>query len=534
MKKSLLLAGLCAIALSASAQNPFAYGIKTTGVQDGVATGETVVLKYTLNAAAESGKIDIYDLGKENPIPVKTIELTAEQLTKADHEVEVAVGDLPGNTELAYTVTTTGAKITAAKEIFSDLAGGGAHQYWSPYGVACDNDPDSKHFGRVLITESQGNMGAAYFTKASGVGPGLYEYDPQGNPVQNASVAAAQYGYNPFQWVGDKYTSTSSAQTTRFNAKKVRIAKDGRIFLGVLNCINNPIYTVNPDNLGEWTPLFKGTIDANESGYVNDGDGNMVAAPSAAFDIIGEGSDLKLVNLGSKFGQSYSYGNYTCYEYPIGEATEWATKPGDLDEVFPFSMQYTISAQSVSLAYDKDGGIWYAQYRGAPTEAQPAIKHATFNAEDGEWVEDYSNITTVVRGGGIAFNKDYTLLAIPKANNTLGVYTVENTANGPVLTEKYSVTTTTIRGFNDICFDYADNIYSCDNGKEVMQQIQLPVEDPTTLVPCPTSEIFKTGTVTAVKDLNVTKVEARKYMQNGQLVIEKDGVKYNAAGQVIK
>jgi len=41
--------------------------------------------------------------------------------------------------------------------------------------------------------------------------------------------------------------------------------------------------------------------------------------------------------------------------------------------------------------------------------------------------------------------------------------------------------------------------------------------------------------VTAVTDLNTEKVnKVSKYMLDGQLVIEKDGVKYNAAGQVIK
>ncbi|MBQ0069235.1 MAG: hypothetical protein KBT09_05720, partial [Bacteroidales bacterium] len=175
-------------------------------------------------------------------------------------------------------------------------------------------------------------------------------------------------------------------------------------------------------------------------------------------------------------------------------------------------------------------GIWYAQYRGTPNEAQPALNHVAL--KNGEWLEDYSDITSVVRGGGIAWNKDYTMLAIPKGNNLLGIYSVEKGENGIALNQLHSLSLSSIRGFNDIAWDYANNIYACDNGKEVLQQIQLPAEEPTAVTP--TNFTFEV-VATAVKDLN-TKVNnsVRKYIENGMIVIEKDGVKYNVAGQTIK
>lgn len=526
MKKALLFAGFAALALCASAQNPFAYGIRTTGVSNGVATGKTITVNYTLNADAESGAIKFYNAGKT---AVKAVDLAGDQLTKGTHAVEVSIEDLEANAAYGFTITTTGAKIDAVKEVFSDFGAGMAHQYWSPYGVACDNDPMSKHFGRVLITESQANQGDTYFTKAHGVGAGLYEYDPQGNPVVNGANST-KYGYNPFQWVHATYEG--GAKSSKFFAKKVRIAQDGRIFLGVLDCVSNPLYTINPDNLGEWTPVFQGTLATDASGCINNAEGAMVAAPSAAFDVVGKGENLKIANLGSKFGQSYSYGNYTCYEYALGAANTWSEAAAA--EVFPFSLQYTISAQSVSIAYDKDGkGMWYAQYRATPSGEQPAIKHATLKANG--WEEDYSDITTVVRGGGIAYNKDYTLLAIPAGNNVLKVYTVDKDNDGkPVLTEKYVLNTPSIRGYNDICFDYANNIYSCDNGKEVMQQLQLPLENPTVEVPCPESELFSIPVSTGVTDITSTEVKAKKVIENGQVVIIKGDKKYNLMGVEIK
>lgn len=527
MKKTLLFAGLAALAFSASAQHPFAYNLHADGITDHFATGKTITVNYTLNADAVSGSVKILEVTSQGQ-PVAEVVLEGDQLTKGTHAVEISVENLAPGVDYGYVISTTGAATDTPKEVFSDFGSGAAHTFWSPYGLAIDNDPESKHFGRVLVTETQSNQANTYFAKAQGVGAGLYEFDPQGNPVTNGTE---KYGYNPFQWVNGTYKA--SGQTKMF-AKKVRIAQDGRIFLGVLDCVNNPIYTINPDNLGDWSPVFQGTLENDSTGLILDADNKMVAAPSAAFDVVGSGSNLKLVNLGSKCGQTFSYGNYTCYEYPLGNAKTWSTAVTADAEVMPFSLQYTISAQSVSVAYEQDGkGIWYVQYRGAPTDAQPAIKHATF--KDGAWEEDYSDITTVARGGGVAFNKDYTLLAIPAGNFKLKVYEVGKDGEGkPTLTVKYDLTTTSIRGFNDICFDYANNIYACDNGKEVIQQIQLPIAEPTAEVQCRIEDLFSVSVSTGVTDITTTEVKAQKVIENGQVVIVKGDKKYNTMGAEIK
>lgn len=107
MKKALLFAGFAALALCASAQNPFAYGIRTTGVSNGVATGKTITVNYTLNADAESGAIKFYNAGKT---AVKAVDLAGDQLTKGTHAVEVSIEDLEANAAYGFTITTTGAK----------------------------------------------------------------------------------------------------------------------------------------------------------------------------------------------------------------------------------------------------------------------------------------------------------------------------------------------------------------------------------------------------------------------------------------
>lgn len=510
--KKILLTCLCMAALTASAQNPFAYGISAIlpeGNQFVEGYAEALPISYTLNAAATKVVINFYKDGATTP--VKTVELTAaEALTAGTHTADVAVSDLK-NGAYTWSITATGAAITSPVEMDKYI------QFWSPYGIAIDNNPESAHFGRVLCGESQASAPSTYFSQQHG-GIGLFEFDPQLNFVAryDGGLSMANFKY------------PKGAQLAAFHVKKVRISKDGRVFVGMLDCVNNPIYELDPNDLSKWTPIFNGTLAADTTGIVTNAEGKTVAIASAAFDIVGSGKDLKIVNLSSKYGMSYSYENYSCNEYALGTATSWSDPISASTMVMPLDGQYTISGQSVSLAYDQDGnGIWYAQYRGTPSDEQPALKHVSRGA-DGNWTEDYSDIKTVVRGGGIAYNTDYSLLAIPKGNNKLGIYKVaagtSSTAQqaaalaNPTLTELYTITTTKLRGFNDIAFDCANNLYACDNGKETLVEVQLPRDNNDCEVAARSAFNFKVTLSTGVDDLTAAKTvsSVRYYNVSGQ------------------
>ena len=263
MKKSLLFATFCATALIATAQNPFTYGLTQQQTENG-----TIRLKYNLNANAQKVTFKMYDINDQQ---VAAIQLPEAAITKAEHEEEIVLPVTEAGT-YTWSLAAQGEGVSAAVEVGSPLP----YTFWSPYGIAIDNNTESAHFGRILVTESQANMGTAYWTKSEGVGAGLYEFDPQANRVANPTGA---FGYNPLNFT--QFTYTGGALSSAFHNKKVRISKDGRIFVGVLNTVNNPIYTVNPDNLNEWTPVFEGAIEtATGSGLVQDADGNMVTTPA--------------------------------------------------------------------------------------------------------------------------------------------------------------------------------------------------------------------------------------------------------------
>ena len=487
MKKSLLLAGLCAFGLTAVAQNPYAYGLKADGLTNGqVDTKATsLTVNYSLNATANAVTVEVYN----GETLVKSVPVT-DGATVGAHSVAVDLSDLPKETVLTWKVKVNSPLAESVVNIPT------SYTFWSPYGIAVDNNTESDNFGRILVTESQGNMSDSYWTASEGIKAGVYAFTPQLERIKNGET----YGYNcGLTFNNYKYKTSSS---TSFGPKKIRISEDGRIFLGVLDCLNNPIYEISSD-LTSASPIFKGTLAADSTGEVTDADGKFIAGASATFAVTGSGDNLKIVNLSCKGGQNYSYGAYKCYEYKLGSAKEISTAVTDDQEVIDYSLQYTISSQSVSLAYDNKGGLWYCQYRGTPSDAQPAVKHINAAGE-----EDYSDITTVARGGGVAYNKDYSLLAMPTANNKIGVYQVDYDANGkPTLTQVYDIAGAT-RGCNDIAFDYADNLYACCNGSEKFVGYAIPRTSEDITTPAAEKYAFSIPASTGVADNVAGKVVA--------------------------
>lgn len=532
MKKSLLFAGMLALGLAATAQTPYAYNAST-----GEVSASDLPVTYTLNAAAERVVVDFIG---DDGAAAKSVELGEEFLTAGEHTALVSFEGLEEGNTYTMAIRVKGAALNEPQLKLMD-------RYWSPYGIAIDNDPMSKHFGRILVTECQPSVNAkdattVYWTsvKHSGVGVGIYEYDPQ---LQRVANPDGKYGYTlPEIQESYNYADYSAGQSANsFSLKKVKISKDGRIFVGGLDVKNGaPIWEVNPDNLAEWTPFFQGEKSKLEdTGYdcnLYDEDGNFVVGYSAAFDVYGEGEDLKLTNLSCTRGQVFAYGAYKMYEYPIGTATSWSAAADEMDEVMPLSTQYTISAQSVSICYDPNGNIWYSQYRGEPSAAQPTLKHASKN-EDGEWEEDYSVIAEddfkYNRGGGIACSPDGKQIAFSKGDYILSINDVEYDEFGtPTLTEVQRINTTGIRGYNDIAWDYAGNLYACDNGLETLYCIQpvrsataagapkrAATDDPNEVVtPLRPEFDFIVPTITGVSDMTAKTVTAVEYVNvNGQV-----------------
>ena len=480
MKKSLLFAGLIALGLCASAHTPKALNVAAEGVNEGVVAADATELtvNYKLNFDADTAFLKLFD----GETVVKEVALGGENLKRGEHSVALPLEGLEAGVAYTYGINVVMNAIAEPKKV------GPTYTFWSPYGIAIDNNPESPYFGRILVTEAQPNMGEAYWTSVAsgtGVGSGIYAFDANMDEIPNANGTYGFNGGTPFQVY--KYSDVSGGySTTEFGPKVVRIADDGRIFLGTLDVRDHaPMYLINPANLDEWTPFFVGeqsqTANGNWNLFTPGEEPEFVGGYSACFDVQGSGENLKLVNMSCNKGQVFVAGSYETFEYPVGSATQWA-EPADFDnEVVPISMRYAITAQTLGIAYDPDGNIWWNQYRAQPNASQPSLVHCSKNA-DGEWIEDYTYIETMHRGG-IRYNLDYSLLAIPQTASHLGFFEVSKGEGGaPVLNQKYEfVGTGIINAFNDMAFDYEGDCYAVDNSKEVFIKIAMPQEGKETL-----------------------------------------------------
>lgn len=450
------------------ARNAYAYDIKVDK-QDG-----NYVVSYRLNAPASQVKVQLWQ-GEEmlKEFDGTTIAQYVDD-SKAEvnnlNTVTITAADMPQvNGRAQFRVAVTSETLTEATVAEK------AYRFYHPAGVAIDNNTDSPYFGRLYMTEAMPSTSATYHSYGEGNGQGLYIFDQMLNPVANAGGTYAFKGGQTFQ-------SDFSGGNTSYDPRKVRISKDGRVLLSGQNENGIALWEVNPDDLNaDFTEVIKGTVNT-ENYEIQTADGEFMAAPNVSMDVKGEGANLKVLMLSTnKSGIAYAYSGFRTDEYDLGTATEWTTAPSRKIEAL--SGKYTITHTNTTVLYDNEGGIWYVNSRATATEEQPALVH--INAEG---VEDYKladGSGTYYGGAGIAFNHDFTRLAVAQ-NAAIAIFSVTKDADGkPVLTEELNFPTTIGRNCNDIAWDIADNLYIVGNSGEWLKAISLPRESGEVTVAAP-------------------------------------------------
>lgn len=443
MKKLLLLVAMVATFIGVSAQNPYAYKLTSE-----IMSWNVVKLSYSLNAPAQAVQIQLFDGENE----LSAIDMTDEMLTAGSHEYYLNFADysIPSGKVVSWKVAVTGASVETPVEITDKVL-----KFYSPAGVAVDVNPESDNFGTIYVTESTAKNTSTYYTAPvnGAVGIGLYQFDPQLNGVKNGD---GLYGFS---------CGMQSAGTTLVDWRPARmhISDDGRMFV-LSQRVNTgyPLYEINRSTL-QATPFFTGTLDTS-TGIVTNGDVQVADGVGVAFDVMGSGENLKLMMMTCTPGTTTVTGNYKTNEYNIGTATSWGEAPSRNFTAFNGK---AINYAGINLAYDGAGGIWMSQWRGAPTEGEPSYAYA--NLETDELQTLVTDIYS--RNGGMAFNKDHTLMVRGEGySKTLAVYAVNNGE----LTKLYDYSCPSFTGWNQFAFDYANNLIACDNSAEVFGMIQLP------------------------------------------------------------
>lgn len=447
------------------ARNAYAYDIKVEHH-----TGNHVV-SYRLNAPASQVKVQLWadgEVAKEYD-GTNVAQYTDENKTAVNNlnTVTIPAADVPEDTKVSFRVAVTSEALTEAAVAEK------AYRFYHPAGVAIDNNTDSPYFGRLYMTEAMPSTSATYHSYGEGNGQGLYIFDQMLNPVTNAEGSYAFKGGQTFQ---EKFTNG----TTSYDPRKVRITEDGRVLLSGQNENGVALWEVNPEDLNaDFKPIISGT----PNGYdIQTADGQFMAAPNVSMDVKGKGSNLKVLMLSNNNGGQFAYGGYRTDEYDLGTATEWTTAPSR--NIAALSGKYTITHTNTTVLYDNEGGIWYANSRATATADEPTLVHINAAGEEDYKVEDGGGL--YYGGGGIAFNHDFTRLAIGTGSNTITVYAVSKDADGkPVLTEEFNFETTIGRNCNDIAWDIADNLYIVGNNGEWLKSFSLPRESGEVVVAAP-------------------------------------------------
>ncbi len=420
--------------------NPFAYALSSEVVEG------KLNVNYSLNTEATSVAVKVVDATGT------VVAKVAGETAKGAHTTEIALAELEVGS-YTWEVEVAGTEKTAMEEFHKV-------QFYHPRGVDVDNNMESPAFGHVYVTEGMTTSNTKYYQAANG-GVGLYIFTPAMESVVNE--------------VTGKYAFMSDLTYTFISygadLARVRVAEDGRIFVSRCNNAGDYIlYAPSHDDLvknNKFTSLLAGG-ELNADTYEYHTADGFLAAGNIGMDIKGAGEDLKLMTIAANKGVfGFNASGSRVDEYALGEADVLPT-PTKIETL----SGYTIAPQVTNVEYDNQGGVWYCQYRGTPSDTEPALIYVDANGEQ-RYFEGEGGI--VRGGGGIRISPDGKQIAIATSKTTFSIYDLVYNEDGSVeLTEKTKITHGIGTNCYDIAWDLAGNIYICGNSGEWMKGFALP------------------------------------------------------------
>ena len=435
MKKiTLLLVAAMFSALSFAALNPFAYGLKST-----LNTDQTeLTVNYSLNATATNVDFVLLDGDKV----IKTVNLNGKGLAQGTYTAVIALDDpnMPLGKKLSWKIEVKGNSV-ASPTLHDESI-----QFYLPYGLDCDVDPESDYLGNWYVIEATNGGQSKTGYQSNPFGRGLYAFTATLDPILNS---AGTRGFTGGINVGATETNVNGDYVNFY-----RVATSGgRVFIGRFRdgASYHPIVEANPADLNE-----------NFTSVVTSG-------RAISIDARGSGKDLKLVMLGT---------DYKIYEYDLGTATSIAAPSRTLNKT-----GLTVARDDASITYDNEGGVWFNQNRTTATEAQPTIAHISTNGVD------YNNYTAGIahnktNNGGIAVSPDGTKLAVVGADSKkLTIYNISKVGGQITLTQAHVITVSAGNNHTALAFDYAGNLYAANRSSERIRIFAMPYSG-TVATPC--------------------------------------------------
>lgn len=441
-----------AVTPEAGTANPYAYALSSTN-EAGVIT-----VNYSLNADAVGVSLVVRN---QERTAVITREL--DGVTKGSHSTSF---DLTGQESSCYTweIQVTGDEKTSIGEFAS-------WKFYHPSGIDVDNSMESPSFGTLFVANGNTTTDEGYYCSANG-GAGLYMFTPDGKGILNK--VSNNYRFYSDALTFDCYYNTANGAD--FN--RVAIAEDGRIFVCRHNDSGDYILSApSVEQLAtdsKFTSLVNGLTMNSKTSY-DDTNGNFLLGTVQSFDVKGSGESTKIVAITRESNTlTANASDNRVVEYNIGTAST-------LTEALPVSAldgKYSIDyIRQANLAYDKKGGIWYAQYRGTPSDECPALVYVDENGEQ-KYFEGAGG--KVRRRGGVSVSEDGKYLAVAESATTFSIYEISTDDGGYVsLNEIYTVNHGMGKDLYALAWDAAGNLFASNTSEKLVKGFSVPRADNT-------------------------------------------------------
>ncbi len=280
------------------------------------------------------------------------------------------------------------------------------------------------------------------------------------------------------------------------------MADDGRIFVTRYNTQGD--YILSAPSLaelleaGEFTNSLVAGMTMTDTTIYNDAEGNFLVGPMQSFDVKGAGENTKLLAL-TRVSDEMATGSTLnrVIEYNIGTDDILSTGTANVT----FDQKYTANYdKSANVIYDNRGGIWYCQYKGTPSNTEPALIYVDANGEI-KYFESYGGKQR--SRAAIAISPDATRLIACSAPNVTTVYNIAYAEDGTVsLTEEYNISTTGKQMYA-AAWDCAGNFYCGNGSSEYVKGFAVPRANNVYATPAASKYALYIDEATAIGEINV-------------------------------
>ena len=357
---------------------------------------------------------------------------------------------------LTWAIKATARPINALTKLSDDAT---EFQFYRPFGVAVDNNPESEYFGRIYVTNTKNGTCSSGRTTANG----LFAFDAGLNALNTSAYTG-----------GVSWNNSNASGNSPF---RVTVAPDGRVFLSDWSDSHSGIWIAPQGGItGGFTQLFAGLTRAS-SGLCTNGSSVAVHGSISGCWVEGVEENTKLYTMDEDYVVNGK--TYNLLRYDIGQATSWSVAPSAIE--FSNSANNSPLVNNVlNVVSDLHGGWWIIQHRFAETSLEPSLIHVLNGTVDyntgGEQLLENS------KNGGLAVNIDGSRIATT-SQSQINIWDVayDNTGHLTSITPAFEITADDISGLgessNDVAFDPAGNIYYVSNSTERLVVIGLPKTD---------------------------------------------------------